>query len=283
MSFIAILGAGAIGGALAQKLASRCRVPEVRLIDVAGGIAQGKALDILQSSPIDGFSTRISSGDTLEAAVGADTIVIADAAQGDVEHAGESALTMIRRLAAMEITAPLLFAGAHQRELMSRAVSELHIDRRRVVGSAPGALESAVRALVALEINGTGVQVQLLVVGVPPKGALIAWEEATAFGQPISTLVAAHRLAAISARLAGLWPPGPQALAAAAARVAEALVSGSRRRFSCLVSLEGSPGGGAVIAMPVEVSARGIERVLQPALSRQEQTQLDNAIAQSIS
>ncbi|MGH9369962.1 MAG: lactate/malate family dehydrogenase, partial [Vicinamibacterales bacterium] len=92
MSFTAILGAGAIGGALAYRLAVRCRTSEVRLIDVEGRIAQGKALDILQSSPIEGFSTRVSAGDSLEAAVGADVIVIADAAEGDVEHAGESGL-----------------------------------------------------------------------------------------------------------------------------------------------------------------------------------------------
>jgi malate dehydrogenase len=283
MSFIAILGAGAIGGALAQKLASRGRIPEVRLIDVEGRIARGKALDILQSSPIDGFSTRVSAGETIEAAVGADVIVIADLARGDVEQAGEEGLATIRRLAAMDTTAPLLFAGAHQRELMGRAVFELRLDRGRVLGSAPGALESAARALAALEINGTGVQVQLLVVGMPPKAALIAWEEATAFGQQISTLVPAHRLAAISARLPGLWPPGPQVLASAASRVAEALVNGSRRRFSCFVSMEEPPGRGAVVAMPVELRPRGIERVLRPALSRQEQTQLDNAVAQSLS
>jgi malate dehydrogenase len=283
MSFIAILGAGAIGGALAQRLASRCRIPEVRLIDVEGRVARGKALDILQSSPVDGFSTRVSAGETVEAAVGADVIVIADLASGDAEHTGEAGLTMVRRVAAMDTTAPLLFAGAHQRELMVRAVSELRLEKRRVIGSAPGALESAARALTALEINGTGVQVQLLVVGIPPAAALIAWEEATAFGQLISTLVPAHRLAAISARLPGLWPPGPQALASAASRVAEALVNGSRRRFSCFVSMEEPPGRGAVVALPVELGPHGIERVLQPALSRQEQTQLDNAVGQSIS
>ena len=47
--------------------------------------------------------------------------------------------------------------------------------------------------------------------------------------------------------------------------------------------MEEPPGKGAVVAMPVELGPRGIERVLQPALSRQEQTQLDNAVAQYIS
>ncbi|MGH9371110.1 MAG: hypothetical protein ACRD15_06225, partial [Vicinamibacterales bacterium] len=194
-----------------------------------------------------------------------------------------SGLAMLRRLVAMDATAPLLFAGAAQRELMMRAVSELHVRARRVIGSAPGALESAVRAVIALELDGTGVEVQLTVVGVPPRRAVIAWEEATASAQPISTLVPAHRLAAISSRLPGLWPPGAQALASAASRVAEAVVNGSRRRYSCFVSMEGPPSKGAVVALPVEIGVRGVERVLPPALSRQEQTQFENAIVEGIS
>ena len=278
MSFIAILGAGAIGGALAHRLASRARIPEVRLIDGDGTIAQGKALDIQQSSPIEGFGTRITSTTVIEGAAGADVIVLADAARGG-EHTGEAGLALVRRLAALETRAPIVFAGATQRELMVRAVGELRLDRRRIVGSSPAALESAVRALVALEINGSPSDVQLLVVGVPPRRAVIAWESATASGQPLSAQVPAHRLAAISATLPGLWPPGPQVLSSAAARVAEALAIGSRRRYSCFVAVDEAAGQGLIAALPVELGVGGIERVLRPALSRQEQTQLENAVA----
>src|SRR5688572_22330765 len=122
MSFTAIVGAGAIGGALAHRLAARGRIPEVRLIDEAGSIAQGKALDILQSSPIEGFGTRLTSSHTLDAAAGATAIVIADSADGNVEHAGERGLMLVRRLAAIDATAAVIFAGGGQRELMARAV-----------------------------------------------------------------------------------------------------------------------------------------------------------------
>jgi malate dehydrogenase len=283
MAFTAIVGAGAIGGALAHRLAARGRVLEVRLIDEAGSIAQGKALDILQSAPIERFGTRLTSSNSLDAAAGASAIVMADSADGHVEHSGERGLMMVRRLAAIDSTAPFVFAGGRQRELMARAVSELRLPPRRLIGSAPAALESAVRALTALEFNGTGVDVQLLVVGVPPRAAVVAWESATAGGQPIASLVAPHRLAAIAARLPGLWPPGPQTLASAASRAAEAIACGSRRRFTCFVSLEEPPLRGAIGAMPVELDGGGIARVLVPALSRQERTQFENALAAPIS
>ena len=278
MSLIAILGAGAIGGALTHRLAARGRVGEVRLIDTEGTIAQGKALDILQSSPIESFTTRVSSANVVEAAAGADVIVIADAAKGDVEHADVHGLALVRKVAAMETAAPLLFAGASQRQLMARTVGELHVAAARVVGSAAGALESALRAITALEVDSSGVEIQLRIVGVPPRDVVIAWEEATAFGQPISAVIPPHRLAAIGARVPGIWPPGPLALASAAARIAEAIAEGSRRRFTCFVSLDRPPARGNIVAMPAQLGPRGVERVLPPALSRLEQTRFENGL-----
>ena len=100
MGFIAIAGCGALGGALAHKLAGRDRVAEVRLIDPEGRIAQGKALDILQSSPVEQFSTRITSADAWTAAAGADVVVVADDGASSQEHAVESlGLAILRQIA----------------------------------------------------------------------------------------------------------------------------------------------------------------------------------------
>jgi malate dehydrogenase len=279
MSFIAIVGAGALGGALAQRLASRGRVGAIRLIDEQGSVARGKALDIQQSGAVDGFTTSLGASDSIDAAAGAAAIVLADAAAGDVEHAGEAGLALVRRLASIEQSAPLIFAGTSQRLLIARAASELRLGRRRLMGSAPTALEGAVRALAALDADASGVEIQLRVVGVPPDAAVVAWEEATAFGQPISAVLPPHRLAAISARLPKLWPLGPFALASAAARVAEAAAAGSRRRYSCFVCVGEAEMPAAVLAMPVEIGRSGVVRVLRPSLTRQEQTLLDNAAA----
>jgi len=278
LSFIAIIGSGAIGGAVAQALAVRDRVDEVRLIDTAGSIARGKALDIQQSSPVDGFSTKVSGAEAIEAAIGGEVIVIADAANGNAEHAGEAGLGLIRHLGRAGNRAPIVFAGATQTELLGRTVSELHVPRGQVLGSAPLALESALRALTGLALDGSAVEVSLRVVGHPPRNAVVAWEEATAFGQPLATQLPPHIIAGLSARIPGLWPPGPYALASAAARVVEAIVAGSRKRFSCFVAIDGGPVRTAAVAMPVELGPQGVARVLEPALTRQERTLLENAV-----
>ena len=272
MPVIAIIGAGPLGGSLAQKLALRDRVREIRLIDDDESVARGKALDIRQSGPVEGFNTSVNGHSSVHAAAGADAIVIADAVSG-AEHTGEAGLSLVRRLTAAGVTAPLVFAGASQREVMMRSVTELHVPPSRVIGSAPAALAAALRALCAVVLDASAVEVSLNVAGVPPRDVVIAWQEGSVSGQPLNQVMAAHDMAALSARVPGLWPPGPYALASAAARVTEAACLGSRRQFSCFVDV----GRGKVTAMPVELNRGGIKRIVEPALTAQERTALDNA------
>jgi malate dehydrogenase len=274
MSFVAIVGSGPLGGTVAHKLAARGRVDEVRLIDVEERVAQGKALDILQSSPIESFATRVVGLGSLASVAGAAAIVIADRATGDGEHSGEAGLSLLRQLIAMEGHAPIVFAGASQRELIARAVRELSVPGARLVGSAPFALESALRSLAGLALDGSAVEVGLSIVGVPPTGAVVAWEEASVGGQPLTSRLPPHEIAALNAQLPRLWPPGPYVLASAAGRVVEGIVCGSRSQFSCFAA---GPHG-VVSAMRVELGPDGIRRLIEPVLTRQERTRREKSM-----
>lgn len=277
MALVAIIGAGPLGGAVASTLAQHGRAAEVRLIDPAGRIADGKALDIQQSSGIQRFSARVTGATDVEAAAGADVIAFADlAGKGDI--AGEDGLAIVRQVARLDSSAPLLFCGS-QLELMKRALGELHVAPMRLVGSAALALESAVRAIAAALIDASPKDVSIGIAGVPPKDLVIAWDAATVFHQPIARVLAPHHLAALSSRIAGLWPPGPYALASAAARVADALAFGSRRRFTCFAALDlPGAGRGLIAAVPVEIRRGEIAAVLEPALSRRERTLFENGL-----
>ena len=278
MPIVAIIGAGPLGGALAHALAERSRVDEVRLIDPEGRIAEGKALDILQSAPVQQFSTRLSAANTFAAAAGASAIVFADLLAGG-EIAGEAGLAIVRQIARMDDEAPLVFAGGQQRELMARAIAEIHVAPRRLLGSAPLALESAITALAAAIADVSPADLSIGIAGVPPTDAVIGWDAATAFHRPISTVLAPHQLSALSSRVAALWPPGPYTLASAAARVAEALAHGSRRRYTCFAAIDVSGAGrDMVAAVPVEIVKGGIGKTLEPALSRHERTAFENGL-----
>jgi malate dehydrogenase len=278
MSIVAIIGAGPLGGALAHALASRSRVDEVRLIDPEGRVAEGKALDIQQSSPVEQWSKRVTAATTLVAAAGADVIVFADFVRGG-EIAGDAGLAVVRQVAQADARAPMLFAGGLQRELMQLAVAELHLAPKRVAGSAPLALESAVRALAAALLDTSPADLAIGIAGVPPRDAVIGWDTATAFHQPIGAVLAPHHLSALTSRLPALWPPAPYALGSAAARVAEALVHGSRRRYTSFAAIDLSGTGRSLIAaVPVEFVKGGIGRTLEPALSRHERTAFENGL-----
>jgi hypothetical protein len=278
MPLIAVIGAGSVGSALAQKLALRGRVSEVRLIDPEGRVADGKALDIRQSSPIEQFSARVSSAAAIAAAAGADAIVLADLVMSG-EISGEAGLALLRHLTQLDTAAPILFAGGGQRELMTRGIEELHIAARRLIGSAPLALESSVRAVAAALLDASPADLSIGVAGVPPRDAVIGWDAATAFRQPIAAALAPHHIASISSRLPALWPPAPYTLASAASRVAEGLALGSRRRYTCFTAVDVTGVGRHVIAaVPVEIVKGGIGKLIEPALSRHERTAFENGL-----
>jgi len=72
---VVVLGAGNIGGSLAQRLAEMDVASEVALVDIIDGLPQGKALDIQESAPILGFSTRVTGSTSLDVLKGADVVV----------------------------------------------------------------------------------------------------------------------------------------------------------------------------------------------------------------
>lgn len=276
--FVAILGAGEIGAATAFALARRARVADVRLIDAAGTVAAGKALDMRQTGPVEGFDTRLSGHAGVLDAVGAAAIVIADAVETGEWH-GDAGLALVKKLVAAGATAPLVFAGPRQTWLMEAAVRELGADRDRVVGTAASAVHAGVRALVALEVNGSAVDVQLPVVGRGP-AFTIGWTSGTVAGTALASAMPAHRMLAVAELIRKMWPPKAQAIGAATAVVVEGLLMGARRQLYASTVLDGEFGERGVAAMlPLSLGHGRITARLTPSLSTQERVDLLNALS----
>lgn len=242
MPFVAILGAGSLGGALASALASHGRFDQLRLIDPQGSLAAGKALDILQSGPIEGVTTRVTGSSSLEAAEGAWVTVLADPSpSAPADLAGT--LDMARDLHRRSPGAVLVCADVPHRLLVARAVATGAVPPDRIVASAPGACASAARALVALEADTSPalVLVQLIAGSAPAANTscTVDWERTSIAGEPASERLSREARVRLDARLAATWPPGPLTLAAAAARVAEAAWFGARSPYACWWSDDG--------------------------------------------
>ena len=278
MSIIAILGSGPLGGALARKLAERSRVCEVRLIDSNRNSAAGTALDIQQAAPLDGYATRIITGG-LDAVIGATVVAVADPAdQPALGWPKEAAFNLLKQITRLTVSTPVVCAGASDGALISMAVCRLGVNRDQIFGSAPGALVSGLKALIALEAKVSPEEVSVNIVGLPPAHTIVAWSSATICSCPLQEYLSINQLTRLRGRVAKLWPPGPYTLASVTSRVVEALISAdSRRTFTCFVA-EDSSGEIPVRSNRVTLNANGIHTVIAPHLSQAEYVQLETAV-----
>lgn len=277
MREVAILGAGELGGALAHVLARRNAAGRVRLVDEQARVAEGKALDVAQAAPIEGFSTRVVGSTDLSHAAGASIVLVADQASGG-EWQGEPALMLLRRVRQLIPRAIVVCAGASQREVVERGVAEAGYPRQQLIGSAPEALRGAIRGLVALQLDVSPRDVSLSVLGVPPSHIVVPWEDASAGGFALTRMLSEPERRRLVDRVPALWPPGPHALAAAACKTIEALCGASRQLTTCFVAPDRSAGVRTrTAALPVRLNGGGIAEVVMPPLTAFEQVALDNA------
>jgi malate dehydrogenase len=278
MTQVAIVGGGEVGGLLAHALARRNIAPDVCLIDDNGRAALGKALDIMQAAPVEGFSSNLSGAAELSAIAGASVVAIADAFGGQ-QPSPDASMLLLKRVRALVPASLIVCVGAGDRDLIDRGVRELHIPRAQLFGSAPEALAGGIRALTAIELDAPASDVALSVLGVPPTHIIVPWDDATVGGFSLVRVLSEPARRRLDTRLAGLWPPGPYALAAAAARAIDTIFRRSRRLVTCFVAPDDSAGMRArAAALPVRLGRSGVIEVVMPELSVRERVRLENAM-----
>ena len=76
---VSIIGAGFVGSTCAHWIASK-ELADVVLIDIFGGVAKGKALDLLQAGPVEGYDLSITGGDDFAAMAGSDIVILTSGA-----------------------------------------------------------------------------------------------------------------------------------------------------------------------------------------------------------
>jgi malate dehydrogenase len=277
---IVILGAGELGGALARQLAAADIAARVRLIDDAGRIAEGKALDIQQAAPIDGYSTTVEGTTDESAVIGADALVIADRATAPgSEWQDDQGVALVRRVSRLNPSAMIVCAGARQLDVIDRATTEGGIARHRVVGSAPEALRAAIVSLTALEALCVPGDICLTVVGRPPHQTIVPWEDASIAGRPATDVLSPPAITRLDGRLPRLWPPGPLALAAAATTLLTAAATRRAQSISAFVSITARADARPVVGMlPIIVDASGVKAVQAPTLSTRDRVRLESAL-----
>ena len=272
---IAVIGSGELGATLARRLAAGEVFRRILLLDPDAAKAQGKALDILQSGPVEGFDSLVEGG-PLERLGEVDAVVLADPPALEPGRLPSEAGEILDRLRPSLGRAPLVIAGGPP-ALVELAASK-GFARDRVVGSAPVAIAAAVRRQLALAVDGRPRDVAAIVIGRPPGRLVLPRGTALIGGVPIDRLAPAAARTAL-ARASGRWP-GPVALAAAAVRVLRALVSADPSILPVTVSLSGEYGyRGMALAVPARLGHGRLLGVIELDLDPVDRIAFDNAAA----
>lgn len=278
-----ILGAGDLGGTLARQLAAADIASRVVIVDALGAVAEGKALDILQAAPVDGYSTLVAGTTDDTVVTNADVVVLADRAAppgaASTEWRDEAGAALVRRVAYLNTRGMILCAGAHQMDVVARSVREGGLPRARVIGSAPEALRAATVSMVALEAACAPTDVGLAIVGRPPVEIIVSWDDVSIAGRRATEVLSAPAITRLDARLPRLWPPGPYALASAATRLLSTAARRTHHTVTAFVHVAGGDDASGRVGMwPVHVSPAGVSNVLSPTLSARNRVRLESAL-----
>jgi malate dehydrogenase len=298
---IALIGAGNIGGTLALLIGLK-ELGDVVLFDIVDGVPQGKALDIAQASPIEGYDARYVGANGYDAIKDADVVIVTAgsprkpgmsrddllAINGKViREVGQAIKTHCPKAFVIVITNPLDVMVWVMREACG-------LPHKMVVGMA-GVLDSArFRYFLAEEFKVSVEDVTAFVLGGHGDTMVPLVRYSTVAGIPLPDLVKkgwttqakldqiVQRTRDGGAEIVGLLKTGSAfyAPAAAAVQMAECYLKDKKRVLPCAAHLDGEYGvKDLYVGVPVVLGAGGVERVVEIDLDASERAMFDKSIS----
>jgi len=301
MSKISLIGAGQIGGTLAHLIGTRELVSEVVLFDVASGVAKGKALDIAQSSSVDGFNVKFSGTDDYKDIKDSDVIIIT---AGVPRKPGMSRddllginLKIIKQVAeGIKQNAPKAFVICitNPLDVMVMAFQKFSgLPANKIVGMA-GILDSSrFKLFLSLELNVPVKEIDAMVMGGHGDTMVPMPRFTKVSGKPLLDLVkegkiSKERLEEINQRtrdggaeIVKYLEKGSAfyAPAASGVQMAEAFLNNTKKLLPCAVQLNGEYGVNNVYAgVPVIIGKDGVEKIEEIDLDEKEKKEFMHSI-----
>ena len=301
MSKISLIGAGQIGGTLAHLIGLKELVNEVVLFDVASGIDKGKALDIAQSSSVDGFNVKFSGTDNYEDIKDSDVIIIT---AGVPRKPGMSRddllginLKIIKQVAeGIKVNAPNAFVICitNPLDVMVMAFQKYSgLPANKVVGMA-GILDSSrFKLFLSEELNVPVREIDAMVMGGHGDTMVPLPRFTKVSGKPLMDLlkdgkISEEKLESINQRtrdggaeIVKYLEKGSAFYAPAASGVemAEAFLKDQKKLLPCAAHLHGEYGINNVYAgVPVIIGKEGVERIDEIDLNENEKTEFNNSV-----
>ena len=300
-SKIALIGAGQIGGTLAL-LAGLKELGDVVLCDVVEGVPQGKALDLVQGSAIEGYDAVVAGSNDYAAIAGADVVIVTAGiprkpgmSRDDLIEVNAKIVTTVGAAIKRHCPSAFVITITNPLDVMVWVMREAcGLPYHRVVGMA-GVLDSArFRYFLAEEFKVSVEDVTAFVLGGHGDAMVPLPRYATVAGIPLPDLVemgwtTRERIDQIVQRtrdgggeIVALLKTGSAfyAPASSAIQMAEAYLRDKKRVLPCAAWLDGQYGvNGLYVGVPVVLGAGGVERIVELKLSRDEQAAFDKSVA----
>jgi malate dehydrogenase len=298
---IALIGSGQIGGTLAL-LAGLKELGDIVLFDVVEGVPQGKALDLVQGSPIEGYDAKFTGTNDYADLAGADVVIVTAGiprkpgmSRDDLIGINAKIVTSVGENIKKHCPKAFVIVITNPLDVMVWVMKEVSgLPPARVVGMA-GVLDSArFRYFLAEEFKVSVEDVTCFVLGGHGDTMVPLVRYSTVAGIPLPDLVkmgwtTQERLDKIvqrtrdgGAEIVGLLKTGSAfyAPASAAIQMAEAYLRDKKRVLPCAAWLTGQYGVKDVyVGVPVVIGAGGVERVVEIALDAEEKAQFDKSVA----
>jgi len=298
---IALIGAGQIGGTLALLAATK-ELGDVILFDVVDGVPQGKALDLSQSGPVEGFNASLKGTSEYKDIAGADVVIVTAGvprkpgmSRDDLLEINLKVMEQVGAGIAKYAPEAFVICITNPLDAMVWALQKFSgLPTSRVVGMA-GVLDSArFRFFIAEELKVSVEDVTAFVLGGHGDTMVPLARYSTVAGIPLPDLVkmgwlSKEKLEQIiqrtrdgGAEIVGLLKTGSAfyAPAASAIEMAESFLKDKKRILPCAAYLKGEYGvKGTYVGVPVVLGAGGVEKIVEISLSGSEQKAFDKSVA----
>jgi malate dehydrogenase len=298
---ISLVGAGNIGGTLAL-LAGLKELGDVMLFDIAEGMPQGKALDIAQASPIEGFNASVTGSNDYAALAGSDVVIVTAGiarkpgmSRDDLIGINTNVMNQVGAGIKDNCPDAFVICITNPLDVMVGVLQKASgLPTSKIVGMA-GVLDSArfryflaeefavsVEDVTAFVLGGHGdTMVPLVrysaVAGIPvPDLVKMGWSSA----EKIDEIV--QRTRDGGAEIVGLLKTGSAfyAPASSAIEMAEAYLKDKKRLLPCAAYVDGAYGlDGLYVGVPVILGAGGVERIVEIELNEEEQAMFDRSVS----
>ncbi|MCH6557656.1 MAG: malate dehydrogenase [Nitrospirae bacterium] len=293
---ITVVGAGNVGGTVAQRLVeTNCY--DVVLVDIIEGVPQGKALDLAQAGPICGYDCSVVGtngyGETDQSSV----VVITSGVPRKPGMSRDELLAtntnivkgVVREVARRSPDAVLLLVANPLDAMAHVAYRVSGFPKQRVVGMA-GVLDSArFRSFIAGELGVSAAEVQAMVLGGHGDTMVPLLRYTTVAGRPVSEWLPKERLEALvqrtrdgGAEIVSLLKSGSAYYAPSAAvmTMVEAILKDQKRVLPCAAYCEGEYGlSGVFVGVPARLGRGGVEQIIEYELTPGERAALETSAA----